>query len=392
MELNNKVSDGRSDTIPPQSNTGGGFPEFEAKRPARLLLWGIDTVHYHISLDEKLLLECASACEEWIEDGHEWCFRGGMAGAQGYSYCVQFESGLRVAVPSPNGLHMGLWIVGGAGWCLHQEASWFEFEIVSSISSRFAIDPESVRAGLRVRRFDLYFDFAGDDLDPYANLDNIICYARKHRQLHGDTGPISVIPGTVYGSITRFTGVTAGKSDLRARLYDKVVEAERGTLDRWRKVWNYQGDTVWRLEYQVRGDFLKDWQIDTMKDVVVKLGDLVPYLLRWMRFAEVQSRKDVDRTLLPWWASIVATIEQLDLSSIGVRRVVPPRLPDEDGLKAQTLGLISSLWAAHAFTRSLDWDYGQALSFLLDVLDEESVTLKQRFHEKITTYRLHAPI
>jgi hypothetical protein len=55
------------------------------------------------------------------------------------------------------------------------------------------------------------------------------------------------------------------------------------------------------------------------------------------------------------------------------------------------LGLVSSWWAAHAFTRSVEWDYGQALSSLLDVLDEERSTLHQKFNEKITNYRLHAP-
>jgi hypothetical protein len=279
---------------------------------------------------------------------------------------------------------------------LQYEAADFEWQIVSRLSELFRLSYEHLN--LRLRRVDPRVDFAGEGLDPYCNLDNLICSARKLRQVYGEfddqdpcqvADPIedAVDPACCYGSKVRFTGITAGKSDIRARVYDKVSEADPGTLERWRKVWgDYEGETVWRWEYQLRGDFLKEFGANSMREFLGCLGDIFDYLLRWLRVAEVQARKDRDRSLVPWWAALVDSIKSLDLSRCGVSRSIIKRVANEEVLRRQLIGGFAS-WAARRALNSgaTEFDYADHLNALIVAIDTELHKVEEKFAVKRQT-------
>lgn len=355
---------------------------------AHVLSWGIDTVHYQVALDPESMREVLAACDAWIESGRSDIRRGAI---NHYAFTVTAYDGLVICVPSERGAmaDMGLWIVGGAAWCLQYEAVDFEWQIISRISELFRITFEHLN--LRLRRVDPRVDFAGEGLDPFCNLENLVCNARKRRQIFGVAEDASPDAGeeddpiSVYGSISRFTGITAGKSDVVCRVYDKVTEADKGTIERWRDVWGgYDGETVWRWEYQLRGDFLKEWDATTMRDFLGKLGDLFDYLLRWLRVAEVQARKDKDRPLVSWWAAITESIQALDLLRCGARRTVLRRVADEDFLKRQAVGIVTSWAARRAYNSgSTDFNFGQIVYEFSLILDEERKRMEEKFSLRV---------
>lgn len=352
---------------------------------ADLLDWGIDTVHYHIAVDHPTLLSMIGRCRAWVDSGaRPDVIEGGI---NGYSYTILREDGLRIYISSGKNLLMGLWVVGGAGWCLQYEANDLEYQIADAIMNTWDLEPHVLN--LKLRRVDLRFDFRGDLLQPYAELGHMICKARTFRKMHDEK-----IPCESYGTVARWTGVTAGKDDIRARFYDKIAEleqGEKGLLPRWREVWNYSGDSVWRLEYQLRGDFLPEFKVERLGQLVAILGDVRDKLLQWLRFAEQQARKDVDRPLLPWWEAIQETLLALDLAVVGARREVQPRKPDVDALRAQMLGLFASWMAAsHFLNGAADWDWMDGVSdFYLEV-EKERANLEVKYRDKKSQYRLSA--
>ena len=67
------------------------------------------------------------------------------------------------------------------------------------------------------------------------------------------------------------TGYSFGQGDLMCRVYDKRIEIEHSQkawfMDLWRKAgWNGES-SVTRVEFQMRRDFLRSMQIETVKDL-----------------------------------------------------------------------------------------------------------------------------
>ena len=217
---------------------------------AAVLSVGIDTLHFQLAVDFPTLRNIVKRVDAWADDPPRVNVRRGSVNR--YAYTV-LADGLSISVPSMRGVDagQGLWIIAGAAWCLRFPLSDYSYQIGRTLIDTFDLDAEHYQ--LKVRRFDPRVDFAGDGLDPYCDLSNVVCHARKRRQVHGelvddaelfaddaedvdpdsDFAPVNV---GAYGSVTRFTGITAGKSSIFTRVYDKVVESERGALDRWRDV------------------------------------------------------------------------------------------------------------------------------------------------------------
>ena len=73
--------------------------------------------------------------------------------------------------------------------------------------------------------------------------------------------------------------LTFGKGDVVLRVYDKVAEIKQQSDKAWfYELWGGLIEDVWRIEWQVRKEILRDHGIKTFNDLYNRLGDLLKYL------------------------------------------------------------------------------------------------------------------
>lgn len=111
-----------------------------------------------------------------------------------------------------------------------------------------------------------------------------------------------------------------GKGDVMLRVYNKVAEIRQQS----EKVWFFplwgQEENVWRIEWQVRKDLLKSFQIRTFADLKERTGDLLRYLAE---DHDTLRRPNEDSNssrwpLHPLWEDLQEHIRNLD--HVGVTR------------------------------------------------------------------------
>ncbi len=105
----------------------------------------------------------------------------------------------------------------------------------------------------------------------------------------------------------------AKKSPIQLRIYDKALEVFKGGT----KLWFYDlwgatpADQVWRVEYQLRRESLKQFGINTVEDLIEKSGGLWQYLTEdWFSLRERDDSNTSRRTVLPWWEVVQSCAEQ----------------------------------------------------------------------------------
>lgn len=336
----------------------------------RILSYGIDTIYYHVKVSPEQVSECISRCDDLLSQEDE---RVSAQANNGYRYTLEAAPGLRILVPSEAGLHMGLYVEGGSVFCLSHDPRDYEPVIdgaaFSQLGLRVSMD------AYRLSRVDLRYDVA--DISPEFSKEEIVSRA-KRRDMHYQG--------------QEFSGVSVGKSDIVFRLYDKVREAtSKGLLDRWRAVWGDDSPEVWRFEYQLRGDFLKQFDVVSMDDLLVRQGDLMEYLFDWLRFAHDQKRKDVDRPLLYWWGDFVKQVRLLPLGAVGAVRRLLPKKPNVKRLADQLVGVAASWAAAVAFVQDeAGCDYTEVVNRLILLIDKSRHKLEVGLGAKLKGYRQEA--
>ncbi|MDR3580851.1 MAG: hypothetical protein P4L44_12895 [Oryzomonas sp.] len=109
--------------------------------------------------------------------------------------------------------------------------------------------------------------------------------------------------------------------DIMLRVYDKVAEIKQKSDKVWfYTLWGQDAD-VWRIEYQVRKEVLKDFSIATFDDLKAQIGDLLRYLatdhtsLRQPNGDSNSSRWP----LHPLWIDLLERIGELN--HLGVSRI-----------------------------------------------------------------------
>ena len=137
-----------------------------------------------------------------------------------------------------------------------------------------------------VSRVDLFVDFMTDtDFDSLGSRLWIKKAIGFHTHRAGDT----------------FTGFSIGLGgDISARLYNKTVEIEKSQKDYLKSVWANEGWTkasyVWRLEFQLKRNVLKQFSISTVADLTECSNDLWRYCTNdWLRLALESTAKNKTR-------------------------------------------------------------------------------------------------
>jgi hypothetical protein len=108
----------------------------------------------------------------------------------------------------------------------------------------------------------------------------------------------------------KVSGFTIGKGDITARIYDKTLEIHRSRKDWLYDLWRVGQDArVWRVEFQLRRDALKDFGIETFDDLINSLQALWDYCVNeWLR---VRAGGKRSARLISFW-------EQAQMTKLGL--------------------------------------------------------------------------
>jgi len=159
-----------------------------------------------------------------------------------------------------------------------------------------------------------------------------------------------------------FTGWVVGQGgDLSARLYEKTVEIiYKSRKDFFFQLWKPQGwqltDVVWRQEFQLRREVLKQLGIHTTTDLLRQQGELWRYLTEdWLRLALPNPN---DSTRARWATHPVwqALSQALPTEQPRLTRFRPQRLPREEWMLVNGLGGLTSFMASRGIE-----DFGEGL-------------------------------
>lgn len=146
-----------------------------------------------------------------------------------------------------------------------------------------------VKGSANLSRIDLFVDFTTDLALTAMPGGHWVKRCRK-RDIHEDRDYV--------------TGITFGAgNEISARLYDKTLELQKSKKDYLKPLWRAQGweegQTVWRMEFQVRREGLPDSLKIPASETVPLLGSLWAYLTtEWLRLA-VPSASDETRSRWP---------------------------------------------------------------------------------------------
>ena len=143
----------------------------------------------------------------------------------------------------------------------------------------------------KVSRADLATDFQGD---LSIDMQNVVMRPRNNAT-HSEE----------YREGRRITGYTFGSGDILLRAYDKTHEIEKRGKQYMKAEWEKQGwdqiSSVWRVEYQLRREILKEFQIETFQNLLDISPDMWNYLTKdWF---SIRQPSETDTTRSRWMLS-----------------------------------------------------------------------------------------
>lgn len=110
-----------------------------------------------------------------------------------------------------------------------------------------------------------------------------------------------------------------GTGDLVLRVYDKVAEINEQSGKHWFfPLWDEVEENVWRIEWQVRKDKLRQFAIRTFDDLYAGRGDLLRYLCQSHTTLRIPT-EDSNRSrwpLHPLWSHLQAHIDTLNVQGV----------------------------------------------------------------------------
>lgn len=184
-----------------------------------------------------------------------------------------------------------------------------------------------------------------------------------------------------------FTGWVIGMGgNLHARLYEKVVEIVNKSPHKaylfglWQANGWQVGEKVWRMEFQVEKQCLKELGILTISDLLNQQAALWHYLTHeWLRLS-IPNLNDSKRDRWPnhplWHA--IASVYSLQLDQPRLKRFRPARLPADERLFVHGLGGLTSFMASRGIE-----DFSEGLGEYLAQAKEFHSSKGEPFHSYV---------
>ncbi|MFC1864756.1 hypothetical protein ACFLYG_02900 [Chloroflexota bacterium] len=198
----------------------------------------------------------------------------------------------------------------------------------------------------KVSRYDLCLDI--EMTTPMIDLHKEIVTRAKHKGYY-----LKDLSGYMRG--LHDSGYEFGKSDLVGRFYDKTLEIASSKKYWFREIWSANGwdgvTPVTRVEFQMRRNFIKLFQVNGYDDLETAVGSMWRYCTGdWLRVCKPPKGKKNNRQhLLPaqeWWV-VVQQSKCLFGEDVGLTRFKLKK-PRYDALMAQGEGVLSSALALRA--------------------------------------------
>lgn len=196
-----------------------------------------------------------------------------------------------------------------------------------------------------ISRVDLFIDFASD---------------RDFSKIHDEEWITRAHDISRYSKNRVLTGFSIGMGgDISARLYNKTVEIANSNKFFFLEIWKKQGwdgERVWRLEFQLRRALLKEMSINTVSDLHRCVNDIWRYAVcDWLRLAvndgdENRSRWKTD----DFWKKIQEIIFGDGSFTGNMRYVDRSRVPADKTLFQGGMGYITSYAAKKGFENIAD--------------------------------------
>ena len=101
-------------------------------------------------------------------------------------------------------------------------------------------------------------------------------------------------------------------SPIQLRIYDKEKEIKKkGTEERWLLLWSVDdSQDVWRIEFQIRRQILKQYWIYTIDDIRDKKADLWKYVTgEWLSLRCLDNENQARRTIHEFWKKVQSCLE-----------------------------------------------------------------------------------
>jgi hypothetical protein len=194
-----------------------------------------------------------------------------------------------------------------------------------------------IAAQAEISRLDLNTDFCAE-VDPSDWAPDAWVTRAEHLAVHLQKHQLS--------------GLLIGRGgQIMARVYDKTLEISHSGHDHIQERWRYHGwdgaRVVWRLEFQLRREALRQLDVLTVDDLPGALGPVWGYCTRnWLRLA-CPSAGDSNRSRWPThplWERLRA-VPVWDVDNQAQRCASPQRIPSDAYFAIHGLGPLTSLMA-----------------------------------------------
>lgn len=220
---------------------------------------------------------------------------------------------------------------------LHCYGSYIALNMLRSLVKELLVETEEET----VSRVDLFVDFVTD-----ANFESIGkgSWVTRANNIHS------------YWSGNTFTGWSIGQGGvISARLYDKTVEIEKSGKDYFKPIWVkggwQEGQRIWRLEFQLRREFLGQMSIKRFVEFAESSNDVWRYCTQdWLRLSVKNGSKNQAR-LKPHWVWDKVQMVKFDAGTYtGItRHVEKSRLPKDKTMFLNGMGYITSFAVSRGF-------------------------------------------
>lgn len=183
-----------------------------------------------------------------------------------------------------------------------------------------------------------------------------------------------------------FTGWVIGTGgNLHARLYEKVIEIVNKSqktylFGLWQANGWLMGEKVWRMEFQIEKQTLKELSIISLFDLLTNQAALWQYLTQdWLRLS-IPNFNDKKRDRWPnhpLWNAI-SGVYALPLDQPRLQRFRPARLPADDRLFVHGIGGLTSFMASRGIE-----DFGEGLGEYLHQATEFHASRGETFQNYV---------
>jgi hypothetical protein len=193
---------------------------------------------------------------------------------------------------------------------------------------------------------------------------------------------------TIHEECDQVTGISFGSgNEVSARLYDKTRELNKSGKFYLEALWGLQGwkegETVWRMEFQIRREGLPEPMMGAALAALPLSGNLWRYLCDdWLRLA-LPSPSDDTRSRWPThplWADL-AHVWDIDPLAAPLTRVAKSRAPTDDYLFRAGIAGLTSFMAREGIA-----DYGHGLGEFLHALEAYYDAPSRQFPESLQGY------